>query len=57
MQPASIGTLLTGVQHNVSDTTNVAWGGDDWKTLFITTSSSVFSVRLNIAGVPVPARR
>lgn len=52
-----LGTILTGVRHNVNDTTNVAWGGDDWKTLFITTSSSVLSIRLNIAGVPVPARR
>lgn len=50
-----LGTLLTGVQHNVNDTTNVAWGGDDWKTLYITTSSSLLSVRLNIVGVPVPS--
>ena len=27
-----LGTILTEVAH----TTNMAWGGDDWKTLFIT---------------------
>ncbi len=30
---------------------NVAWGGEDSKTLYITASTSVFSIRLNIAGV------
>ena len=33
---------------------NVAWGEDDWKTLFITASSSVYKIRLNIAGIKVP---
>ena len=28
-----LGTILTEVEH----TTNVAWGGDDWRTLFVTT--------------------
>lgn len=48
-----LGVILTDVRHNVNDTTNVAWGGDDWQTLFITTSSSLLSIRLNIPGVPV----
>jgi gluconolactonase len=30
---------------------NVAWGGNDGKTLFITASTSVYSIRLKIAGV------
>jgi gluconolactonase len=30
---------------------NVAWGGEDSKTLYITASTSVFSIRLNIAGM------
>ena len=44
-----LGTILTGAQ-----TTNVAWGGADWKTLFITTFGTVGKIQLNIAGVPVP---
>ena len=45
-----LGTILTGVNH----TTNCAWGGDDWRTLFITTFESLARIRLNIPGVPVP---
>ena len=33
---------------------NVAWGEDDWKTLFITASSSVYKIKLNIPGIKVP---
>ena len=44
-----LGTILTGAQ-----TTNVAWGGADWKTLFITTFATVGRIQLNISGVPVP---
>ena len=45
-----LGTILTRSEQ----TTNCAWGGEDWKTLFITTIEAVFSIRLNIAGLPVP---
>jgi gluconolactonase len=31
---------------------NVAWGGDDHKTLYITASTSIYRVHLNIAGMP-----
>jgi len=34
-------------------TSNVAWGGPDRKTLYITASSSVYRVRLNVAGLPM----
>ena len=37
-------------------TTNMAWGGDDWRTLFITTFETLTRVRLKIPGLPVPAR-
>ena len=47
-----LGTILTGVEH----TTNMAWGGDDWRTLFITTFETVARVQLKIPGLPVPAR-
>ncbi len=32
--------------------TNMAWGGGDWRWLFITTTDSVYRTRLNIPGVP-----
>jgi gluconolactonase len=32
---------------------NCAWGGDDWRSLFITASVSVYRVRVRIPGVPV----
>lgn len=33
---------------------NVAWGGADRKTLYITASTSVYRVHLNIPGAPMP---
>jgi gluconolactonase len=33
---------------------NVAWGDDDWKTLFITASTSLYRIKLSIQGVKVP---
>ncbi|HVN93832.1 MAG TPA: SMP-30/gluconolactonase/LRE family protein [Terracidiphilus sp.] len=36
---------------------NVAWGGADRKTLYITASSSVYRVKLNIAGEPITQPR
>ena len=32
---------------------NMAWGEDDWRTMFITARSSVYRIRLNIPGIPV----
>jgi len=32
---------------------NLAWGGGDRKTLYITASSSVYRVRLQISGAPL----
>lgn len=34
-------------------TANLAWGGDDWRTLYLTASSSLYRVRLGVAGVAV----
>ena len=34
-------------------TTNIAWGDDDWCSLYMTTYHAVFRTRLNIPGVPV----
>ena len=33
---------------------NLAWGGDDWKTLFITASTSVYRIACKTVGVAVP---
>jgi gluconolactonase len=51
------GRKLGRIVHGLPATTNVAFGGDDWKTLYFTTRSSLNSVTLKIAGVQVPARK
>ncbi len=45
-----LGTILTGA----NQTTNCAWGGEDWKTLFITTLEALYRIQLKIPGIPVP---
>ena len=35
-------------------TANLAWGGEQWKSLFITASTSLYRVECKIAGVAVP---
>ena len=32
--------------------TNVAFGGKDWKTLFITAGTSLYSIQVDVAGIP-----
>jgi sugar lactone lactonase YvrE len=32
---------------------NLAWGGNDWRTLYITARTSVYRVPMNVAGQPV----
>ena len=48
------GSHLGTIVHGHDASTNVAFGGDDWKTLFFTTWNTVGSVRVNIPGIPVP---
>ncbi len=48
------GRHLGTIVHGESATTNVAFGGDDWRTLFITTWNTVCRVRVSIPGMPVP---
>ena len=45
-----LGTLV----HGENATTNLAWGGDDWKTMYVTTRNTLCSIQLKIPGVPVP---
>jgi gluconolactonase len=48
------GKKLGRIVHGHPATTNIAFGGDDWKTLYFTSRSSLFSVNLKVGGVPVP---
>jgi gluconolactonase len=50
------GKKLGRIVHGQAATTNVAFGGDDWKTLYFTTRSTLFSVNVKVAGVPVPVK-
>ncbi|MDP6548942.1 MAG: SMP-30/gluconolactonase/LRE family protein [Dehalococcoidia bacterium] len=51
------GKHLGTIVHGEPATTNVGWGGDDWKTLFFTTRGSLGRVKLNIPGIPVPVAK
>ena len=51
------GKKLGRIVHGQPATTNMAFGGDDWKTLYFTTRSTLFSVNVKIAGVPVPVKK
>ena len=46
---------LGPILHGQPQTTNVAFGGPDWKTLYFTNWNFLGSVNLRIAGMPVPA--
>ena len=51
------GKKLVRIVHGQAATTNMAFGGDDWKTLYFTNRSHLGMVVLRNAGVPVPARK
>ena len=46
-----LGTILVGED---KQTTNVGWGDDDWKGLYITLLNELVRIRLKLPGVPVP---
>ena len=48
------GKKLGRIVHGENATTNIGFGGDDWKTLFFTTRNTVGSVNLKVPGIPVP---
>ena len=50
----STGKHLGIIAHGASATTNLAFGGDDWKTMYFTTRNTLGSIRMKIAGIPVP---
>ena len=49
------GKKLGRVNHGATAATNLAFGGDDWKTLYFTSRNHLGSVNVNIPGNPVPA--
>ena len=51
------GKKLGRIVHGLPATTNVAFGGDDWKTLYFTTRSSLNQVNVKIPGIPVPVKK
>ena len=51
------GKKLGRIVHGASATTNLAFGGDDWKTLYFTSRNHLGSVVVNIPGLPVPAQK
>ena len=50
------GKKLGRIVHGAPATTNIAFGGDDWKTLYFTSRNHLGSVRVKIPGIPVPVR-
>ena len=52
----STGRKLGCVVHGATATTNLCFGGADWKTLYFTSRNHLGSVPVNIAGLPVPAK-
>jgi gluconolactonase len=48
------GKKLGRIVHGQPATTNIAFGGDDWKTLYFTSRTHLGAVDLKIAGIPVP---
>jgi gluconolactonase len=48
------GKKLGRIVHGQPATTNMAFGGDEWKTLYFTTRTTLGAVNLKVAGIPVP---
>jgi gluconolactonase len=51
------GKKLGRIVHGQQATTNLAFGGNDWKTLFFTSRVHLGSVNLKIVGIPVPVAK
>jgi gluconolactonase len=51
------GRKLGRIVHGAPATTNIAFGGTDWKTLYFTSRNHLGSVRVKIPGIPVPVAR
>src|ERR1700693_3591214 len=51
------GKKLGRIVHGQPATTNIGFGGDDWKKMFFTPRSTLSSVAVKIPGVPVPVAK
>jgi gluconolactonase len=51
------GKKLGRIVHGQPATTNIAFGGDDWKTLYFTSRTTLNAVNVKIAGIPVPVQK
>jgi gluconolactonase len=51
------GKHLGTVVHGALQTNNLAFGGDDWKTLFFVSWTALYSIRVLIPGLPNPPPR
>ena len=48
------GKKLGRIVHGAPATTNIAFGGDDWKTLYFTSRTHLGSINIKVPGIPVP---
>ena len=48
------GKKLGRIAHGAAATTNLAFGGEDWKTLYFTSRNHLGAVSVKIPGIPVP---
>jgi gluconolactonase len=51
------GKKLGRIVHGAPATTNLAFGGDDWKTLYFTSRNHLGAVNVRIPGIPVPTQK
>lgn len=51
------GKKLGRIAHGAPATTNLAFGGADWKMLYFTSRNHLGAVQVKIPGVPVPVKR
>jgi gluconolactonase len=51
------GKKLGRIVHGAPATTNLAFGGDDWKTLYFTSRSHLGAVNVKVPGIPVPPQK
>ena len=52
--PSAAQTGTDGIVHGAPATTNLAFGGDDWRTLYITSRNHLGAVKVKIPGIAVP---
>ena len=53
----SNGKKLGRIVHGAPATTNIAFGGDGWRTLYFTSRNHLGAVNVKIPGVPVPVQK